>query len=99
MGSGEWGVGRSAVDRPSALYPFPISHSPFPLGSDPQGLTPSRHADARVASRRDHQLGDGPDQGVEAVWALAVAQAVGGEVAHLAFQFRELADVDHAALA
>src|SRR5262245_47635751 len=58
-----------------------------------------RGPDARRAADRQHQLGDGPDQGVEAVGALAVAKAVGGEIAHLPFQLRELADVSDAALA
>jgi hypothetical protein len=45
-----------------------------------------------------HQLGDGPDEGVEAVGAFAVREAVGGEVAHLALQIRVFADVGDAAL-
>ena len=47
---------------------------------------------------REHQLGEGPDEGVEAIGALAVGEAVGGEVAHLPLQLGELADVGDAAL-
>ena len=51
-----------------------------------------------LAGGGEHQLGDGPDEGVEAVGAFAVGEAVGGEVAHLPLELGELADVGDAAL-
>ena len=49
-----------------------------------------------MAGGDEHELGEGPDQGVEAVGALAARKSVGGEVAHLALQLREVADVGDA---
>jgi hypothetical protein len=51
-----------------------------------------------LALAREHQLGEGPDEGVEAIGALAVGEAVGGEVAHLPLELGELADMGDATL-
>ena len=43
-----------------------------------------------------HQTGQSPDEGVEAVGAASLAFRVGAEVQHLAFEVGILADMDHA---
>ena len=62
-----------------------------------RGDLASERADGGSAGLREHKFSDGPDEGVEAVGAVAVGEAVGGEVAHLALEFGKSTDVDDAA--